>query len=354
MNESTHTLIILTPGFPANEEDSACLPPKQVFIKSLNKTFPSLKIIIISFQYPHSKKIYSWYGNTVIPFNGKKYRGKLKRFILWLHVWKKLNVLKKQNNIIGLYSFWLGEAALIGKRFAKANHLKHFCWLSGQDAKPGNIFVNLMKPKAGELIAMSDFLQIEFEKNYNIKPAQVIPVGIDVQMFQNDFFEKNIDILGAGSLIALKQYDLFVEVIKTIAKKYPSVSVVLCGKGEEENKLHRLITMYSLQQNILMAGEQPHSEVLNYMQRSKIFLHTSAYEGFGFVCIEALYAGAQVISFTKPMNINVPHWHIVNTKEEMITKIFELLETKNLLHAQIAPFKMENTAKAVIQLFTTE
>lgn len=352
MNERQETLIILTPGFPANEDDSTCLPPKQVFIKSLNKAFPLLKVIVISFQYPYSTKEYSWFSNTVIPFNGKNYSGKLKRFFLWLYVWKKLNALKKQNKIIGLYSFWLGEVAVIGKRFAKANHLPHFCWLSGQDAKPGNVYVKLMKPKPSELIAMSDFLQNEFQKNYSIKPTHVIPLGIDDNMFQNISPPKNIDILGAGSLIPLKQYDLFIEVIKQIVQHYKSLTVVLCGKGKEEDKLRQLISNYSLQQNIFLTGELPHSTVLNYMQRSKIFLHTSAYEGFGFVCLEALYAGAHVISFTKPMNIAVPHWYNVNTKEEMMAKVFQLLQQTNLSYQAIAPFKMENTAKAVVHLFT--
>ena len=50
-----NTLIILSPGFAANEEDTTCLPPQQVFVKALNRNFPSLQIIILAFQYPRLK-----------------------------------------------------------------------------------------------------------------------------------------------------------------------------------------------------------------------------------------------------------------------------------------------------------
>jgi len=41
------TLIILSPGFAANEEDTTCLPAQQSFILTLKKNFPSLNIIVI-------------------------------------------------------------------------------------------------------------------------------------------------------------------------------------------------------------------------------------------------------------------------------------------------------------------
>ena len=90
MKHNEKTLIILSPGFPKDEADTTCLPSQQVFIKALNKNFPGLKIIILSFQYPFSKVEYKWYGNAVIPFNGMK-TGLKARIRLWLRVWKTLN-----------------------------------------------------------------------------------------------------------------------------------------------------------------------------------------------------------------------------------------------------------------------
>jgi hypothetical protein len=87
------------------------------------------------------------------------------------------------------------------------------------------------------------------------------------------------------------------------------------------------------------------------MQQCRVFLHTSSYEGLGVVCLEALYAGAQVISFCKPMNTDIPGWHIVNTKEEMAAKAIELLQHKTRNHDAVIPYSMEDAAKKIMRLF---
>ena len=70
------------------------------------------------------------------------------------------------------------------------------------------------------------------------------------------------------------------------------------------------------------------------------------------MCIEALYAGAHVISFTRAMNQNIPHWHIVSTKEEMINKAIELLQNKETEYTPVFPFDMNDSARKFIQLLT--
>src|SRR4029078_1894786 len=176
MKHDTKTLIILSPGFPKDEADTTCLTSQQIFIKALNRIFPSLKIIILSFQYPFSTTAYNWYGNSIVPFNGMK-KGIISRLRLWAHLWQTLNKLQEENNIIALFSFWCGECALIGKYFAQRNNLSHFSWIMGQDAKKGNKYIALIRPKPGELIAMSDFLAEEFYKNYKVHPFYIIPNG---------------------------------------------------------------------------------------------------------------------------------------------------------------------------------
>src|SRR5450631_2072968 len=235
MQHGKKTLVILSPGFPIDEADTTCLPSQQIFIRALNKNFPSLKIIILSFRYPFSTLAYQWYGNLVIPFNGEK-----KSFIGWIGLWRILDELKKENNLIGLFSFWCGEFGFIGKYFGKRNNLKHFTWIMGQDAKKGNKYIPLIRPQSNELIAMSYFLSKEFYKNYGIQPQHIIPNGIDTSLFLPRNVERDITILGAGSLIALKQYDVFINVVNEIIKKMPDTSAMLCGKGSRQMELQQL------------------------------------------------------------------------------------------------------------------
>jgi glycosyltransferase involved in cell wall biosynthesis len=347
-----NTLVILSPGFAANEEDTTCLPAQQVFVKALNKNFPSLRIIILAFQYPRFKKEYKWFGNDVISFNGGD-KGKFSRLLLWWHIYRILKKLNRQNNIVGVLSFWVTECALIGKKFSKKNHLKHVCWILGQDAKKSNIYVRLIKPAPGELIALSDFLAGAFFKNHGMKPAHTILYGIDVNMFCKTEQSRTIDIMGAGSLISLKQYNVFIEVVAEAKKIVPSVNVVLCGAGPEEKRLKEMTHQYGLEKNISFMEKKPHTEVLQLMQQTKIFLHPSSYEGFGVVCIEALYAGAHVISFCKPMTKDIDHWHIVNNKEDMIRKAVEILQDQQAEYKSVLVSSIDDTAKDVMKIFNS-
>lgn len=349
-NNQPQTLIILTPGFPENEEDTTCLPAQQVFVKALKKNYPNLNIIVLAFQYPFISTVYEWYGVRVISFNGGN-KGKLTMPRNWFFVWKTLRQLNKENRIIGLLSFWLGECAFIGNYFAKVYGLKQFIWLLGQDAKSGNKFHSLIRPKPANLIALSDFIADEFFKNYSIRPKHTIPVGIDISLFDKEKAIRDIDIIGAGSLIPLKRYDLFIGVIKQLICHFPDIHVVICGKGPEKDQLQHQINENQLQTTITLLDEVSHTGVLALMQRSKIFLHTSSYEGFGAVCAEALYAGAHVLSFCKPMNSEIRHWHIVKQKEEILETLVELLHNSDLDHEAVLTFSINEIAEEIMKLY---
>lgn len=347
---TSNTLILLTPGFPVNEADSACLPSIQVFVKNLQKNHPLLNIVIITFQYPFVAKKYTWNGIQVIGIGGAN-KGKLFRLRVWIKVWRILNDLRNQQHIIGILSLWLGECALLGKRFGKKYGIKYYTWLLGQDAKKNNRYKTLMRSSGDELIAISDSVAKTFEEHYNIKITNVVPIGIDESMFANTQSNRTIDIMAAGSLIPLKQYDLFIEVVKRVKETTGKLNVMLCGEGPEKAKLHDLLEQYHLQDDITLTGELPHAEILTNMQRTKIFLHTSSYEGFSTVCAEAVSAGAYVISFCKPMQHDIPHWFIVNTVEEMVMQTVSLLKDNKLEHSGITAYRIDDTVRHIMRLF---
>ncbi len=350
MRNENPTLVILSPGFPAGETDSTCLPMQQALVRSLKESYPGLTIIVLAFQYPFIKSLYKWNKVEVISMNGREKGGLLRRLV-WLRVRNKLKQVNQQHTVIGLLSFWCGECAFVGKRFAAKKGIPHYCWIMGQDARPGNKYVKRMKPEAGELVAISDFLQERFHRNYGILPERVIPPGISTALFSDNLFRREIDILGVGSLIPLKQFHIFLEIVEAIRKSFPALKTVICGKGPEKNNLHRQIREMQLENHVTLMGELPHTEVLQLMQRSRILLHPSSYEGFSGVCLEALYAGAQVISFQKAMQEVIPHWHIVSSMDEMKRKTLELLQPGAFSNEPVLYNRIENTAKMIMDLF---
>ena len=342
--------MILTPGFPSDEEDTVCLPAQQVFVKALNRNYPGLRVVLLSFEYPHRRDEYSWFGNTVIAIGGWK-EGRMNKLRTCLTVWKTLNGLRKDNELVGLLSFWLGGCALVGKYYGAWKKLRHFTWILGQDARKGNRFIPLIRPRDSELIAMSNFLARELHRNYRLTPRHIIPNGIDASLYGPAPAIRDIDLLGVGSLIPLKQYDRFLSVIQQLSDRMPAIRGVICGKGPEADRLQRSIEQLGLQRNLVLAGEKPHKVAIGLMQRAKILLHTSSYEGFSTVCLEALYAGAHVISFCDPMGTPVKNWHVVHTEAEMLEKVLQLLQSPDLESEPVRLFTMEDSARSIMALY---
>jgi glycosyltransferase involved in cell wall biosynthesis len=350
MENMLETLVILSPGFPASEADTTCMPPQQIFVKALKEICPGLNIIVLTFQYPFLATEYQWHGIKVFAINGTN-RGKVSRLFTWVKAWKILRKLNKEYQLIGLLSFWFGECAFVGSYFAKRYRLTHYTWLLGQDAKQGNKYFKWIRPKTDSLIALSDFMAKEIKKNYGVSPLQVIPVGIDISLFGPPPEKRDIDLLGAGSLIALKQYNLFIETVGALKQFFPGIKAVICGKGIEMERLQLMSESLNLKNNLVFAGELPHKEVLKLMQRSKVFLHPSEYEGFGSVLSEALYAGAHVVSFCKPMEKNYRHYYTVKNAEAMKDQALAILKNNKRGHDPVLMCTSQQVAKNMISLF---
>jgi glycosyltransferase involved in cell wall biosynthesis len=350
MSSNKNTIIILTPGFAQDEADSTCLPLQQQLIRALRIQDPEINLVVLALQYPFRKEQYSWFGLPVIPFDGRS-RGGLAKLLLRRKIFRTLKEINRQTPIKALLSFWCGECAAVGKAFADKYSLKHFCWILGQDAKKENIYPRKIKPRSTELVALSDFLQDEFEKNHGLRPAHMIPAGVNLQLIDTVIKEKNIDILGVGSFIPLKRYHLFVQIIAIIKSRLPQLSVTLVGDGPAKEQLLQLISEYRLHDCITMVGKVAYEDVLHLMSRSKILLHPSSYEGFSGVCLEALAAGAHVISFCRAMNTEINHWHIVKTKEEMTEKAISLLTGRQDEYSMVQPYLIEKTAGEFLRVF---
>jgi len=347
MSQSSH-LVILTPGFPADESDSTCLPMQQQLVRQLLRSSPLLHITVLSLQYPYFKKTYNWYGIAVTSFNGQN-KGGISRLLLRRKLKNILEEIHVQHPIDAILSFWYGECAWVGERFAKKHETKHVCWILGQDAKKENSYPGRLKLKPSSLAALSDFIQDEFEKNHGITPGAVIIPGVAGEQ-QKDRGIRDIDLLAAGSLIPLKQFEIFVELVAELKRNIPSLRAMLIGDGPEKNRLQQIVKERGLSEALTFTGELPHSDVLKQMARARVFIHPSAYEGFGVVCLEALAAGSEVISFVKPMKRLIPNWHIVQQKKDMLSKAFELLSVTGKVGHPVIVSTIGETANAFRRL----
>jgi hypothetical protein len=345
-----NVFVIVTPGFPKDETDTTCLPAFQQFALSLKKLYPTTALIVLSFQYPFEKKEYLWHGIKVISLGGKN-QGGFKRIYTWIKAKAALKKTAKQNSIIGLVSLWIGECAYVANNFAKKNQIKHFTWIIGQDARKENKYVGRVRPRSGQLMAMSDFLKDEFFRNHGIHPAYVIENGVNTSVFPMlNTGKREIDILGVGSLSSLKNYTLFIEVVAEVKKIFPGVKAAIAGTGEEEAQLKNLAGKLSLQNNLVFLGSLPHTQIFDCMNNSRLFLHTSRYEGNSTVLMEALCSGCQVISTCALSHAPVKNLSVRASKEDLIKSSLELLQ-ENKTPEKIIFNTMDRSAEKIMNLF---
>jgi glycosyltransferase involved in cell wall biosynthesis len=344
------TLIIFSPGFAANEADSTCIPALQQFALQLKDLRPDLDIRIFSLHYPFAEGSYIWNGILCHSFGGRNRR---KPYSIYLRYKAKkyLRDVIGQNNVKAILSIWMWDSALIGQQLMNETGVSHFCWMHGQDARANNHLVKKIRPKPGQVIAISDILQEEFRKNHGITATHVVDNGITESLFPEfNYGEREFDVIGVGSLTAHKNYSAFVHTIAELKQKFPSIKSMIIGEGEQREKIQNLIHELDLQNNLVLKGAIPHSEALKYMSKSKLFLHTSTYEGSSGVIMEALYSGCYVVSTISVSLQPVKNVQLAEDPAGLSAKIATLLARKDLKHEKVIFNTMRYSTERIIQI----
>ena len=125
-------------------------------------------------------------------------------------------------------------------------------------------------------------------------------------------------------MIPLKNYSLFISVVEEIVKKKPDLKCKLIGAGPELLKLNTMTERKRLSKHIEFTGLLNRNEIFNFMQRSKILVHPSKFEGSGFVFAEALANGMNIVSFNVGYAHEHPKWSIAKDDQEFINMVKRL------------------------------
>jgi len=329
-------IVFITPGFAIDETDTTSVPYLQVYFKALQEH--SFKISIISLHYPSYNTVYKWNNCNVYSF--VKY-AKWQKPLLWLKAIRTIISINKKEPISALHSFWLGECALVGHWAAKIIKVKHLNTLMGQDVLEGNKFCKILPIKSMHLVTLSHFHQQVFLKNYLIETPIIFFGTNKKEVIKNE--TKTIDFIGVGSLIPIKNYSLFVDVIHELNKIKP-VSAIMIGDGVEFELLAQKIKDLNLQNVIKLLGLLNNEQVLSYLAQSKILLHTSNHEGFGMIFAEALQQETMVVSTPVGSIFESPNVMLANNKSDLVMSCQTML-AKTFEPNFPNPFDIEKTVE---------
>jgi glycosyltransferase involved in cell wall biosynthesis len=100
-------------------------------------------------------------------------------------------------------------------------------------------------------------------------------------------------VLGAGRLVEQKDFPTLIRAFAQVRRVRPARLIIL-GSGREQKRLEALVQELSIKEDVGWVGfvKNPFA----YMAHSAVFVLSSAWEGLPTVLIEAMAAGASVVS----------------------------------------------------------
>lgn len=330
-------ILVITPGFPKNENDTSSIPAIYEYFSALISEHSKTKITVVSIHYPFRNITYFWKGIKVYNCGGGSIKFPFK-LLFWIRAFFNSLKINKQLKVDVIHSFWLTETALIGSILSKIFNVRHICTIMGQDAKKANTYLKILPLKNIIKIALSEYHSNYFIKSTGVKPDCIIPWGIDNIEIEDS--NRPIDIIGVGSLIPLKNYKLFIDIIEKLKEDFPSINCILIGEGSEKTELDKGIKKKNLSKNITLIGQLTREEVFLKMMKSKILLHTSNYESFGLVLVEGLASGCYVVCKKVGMAKETKKIIIIKNTDDAYWAIKKLLnKTKDFSPKILYPIK---------------
>lgn len=316
-------IVLLVPGFADGEADDVCIPPLQIMLREFIANRPEFQFTIIAFQYPYRNEMYYWNGIPVYPCDGSN-RKSFFRLITWRRVKKIFRKIHAAKKVSLIHSFWLTECAKIGNELSEEFQIPHLNSLMGQDVLPENKYLPRFSQRRFPVVALCDRHSETLRNTTGRAADYVIEPGMET--IYDGETERDIDVLVWCWLHPLKRVDMALRAAAELKNDFPDLKMVISGGGELYDELIDLADSLGLKGAVKFTGQIKRKDTLELMKRSKVFLHTSSYEGFGFVFAEALELRVPVVSFPVGVAKASANWKLVNEEYELAPAIRSFLK----------------------------
>lgn len=151
-----------------------------------------------------------------------------------------------------------------------------------------------------------------------------------IELAGNEKSEKKYDICCVARLTEAKNPILFLQIVSDMISYYPNIKAVWVGDGEYKNIVINMAKSFNILNNIDFVGFQKNP--YSYMKKSKIFVLTSKWEGYGLAAFEALSLGLPcIVSGVGGLKqiVTSSCGYICNIKSDYVFSIKELMENRS-------------------------
>ena len=186
------------------------------------------------------------------------------------------------------------------------------------------------------VLALTNGLKEDYERFLRGSKTKVItiPNMLDDIVHKSSNLDSN-NVIFVGRLDAGKKINEIVDIAGKLENNKWIFKII--GDGKEKNNLTNQIKEKKLTKKVLLLGSKPHSEVLDELYKSSIFIMTSISEGLPMVLLEAMSIGLPCIGYETRSGVsdiisnNVDGFVIKNRdQDEMIKKLEELMNNVKL------------------------
>lgn len=99
--------------------------------------------------------------------------------------------------------------------------------------------------------------------------------------------------LAVGRLIEQKDHPTLLRAFARVRERHPDARLAILGSGPLEAETRELARSLGLAGAVSLPGR---TEIRDWLERADVFVHTSRWEGFGIVLLEAMLAGLPVVA----------------------------------------------------------
>ena len=100
-------------------------------------------------------------------------------------------------------------------------------------------------------------------------------------------------LLAVGRLIAQKDHATLLRAFARTRADHPDAVLAILGSGPLEDETRALVRRLGLDEAVLLPGRL---EIRDWLERANVFVHTSRWEGFGIVLLEAMLAALPIVA----------------------------------------------------------
>ena len=184
-------------------------------------------------------------------------------------------------------------------------------YLTGDTRRPLMVKVlaalqSYVTKRATKVIAPSEYLKSVIIK-WGVMPANIVVIysalyPLSVEGTKEELHDQlsftHPTIVSAGRLVPWKGFVVLIEVVAKLKEKYPDITLVIAGDGEEHDTLVAKAEAEDVTTNLRLVGRISKDALGASIKGADVFVLNTAYEGLSHQLIEVMDLGTPIVTTT--------------------------------------------------------